>query len=238
MQYPGVNLEINDPNFDLKKAPETDKLGFIRKVYGILSSQLLLTVIFCGIVMSNETLTEFVQNDIAVFVISIIVAIALMLVLIFSKDKARKVPTNYILLIIFTLCESYMVSTAYTFYDAYTVIAAALMTLGVTLVLTVYAFLTKKEFRHPVGVSLSFISSIILLMIFAFYNVGNHYSVIWCFVGVNFYGIYIIYDTQLIVNGSKYGITTDDYVVGAMILYIDIIGLFLKIMALIGKVKK
>lgn len=52
------------------------------------------------------------------------------------------------------------------------------------------------------------------------------------------YCVYILIDTQLIMGGKKKELTLDNYVMGAMILYVDIIGLFLKILQLLGDKKK
>mmetsp|Transcript_1293 Transcript_1293/g.114 ORF Transcript_1293/g.114 Transcript_1293/m.114 type:complete len:86 (-) Transcript_1293:5-262(-) len=50
--------------------------------------------------------------------------------------------------------------------------------------------------------------------------------------GVILYSLYLIYDTQLIVGKDEYHfkISIDDYILGAMVLYIDIIMLFIKIL--------
>ena len=52
------------------------------------------------------------------------------------------------------------------------------------------------------------------------------------------YCIYLLVDTQLILGGKKHQLSLDNYVMGAMILYVDIIGLFLKILQLLGDKKK
>ena len=52
------------------------------------------------------------------------------------------------------------------------------------------------------------------------------------------YCVYILVDTQLIMGGKKKELTLDNYVMGAMILYVDIIGLFLKLLQLLGDKKK
>ena len=52
------------------------------------------------------------------------------------------------------------------------------------------------------------------------------------------YCVYILIDTQLILGGKNKELTLDNYVMGAMILYVDIIGLFLKILQLLGDKKK
>ena len=49
------------------------------------------------------------------------------------------------------------------------------------------------------------------------------------------YGLYIVHDTQLIAGDKKYSLSYDDYIVGALIVYIDIVMLFLELLRLLGK---
>ena len=51
------------------------------------------------------------------------------------------------------------------------------------------------------------------------------------------YTVYLLIDTQLIVGGGKHQIQMDDYVMGAAMLYLDIINLFLQILKILGKKK-
>jgi protein lifeguard len=51
------------------------------------------------------------------------------------------------------------------------------------------------------------------------------------------YSIYLVIDTQLILGGKNKELTLDDYVLGSVIIYTDIISLFLKILQIIGKKK-
>ena len=52
------------------------------------------------------------------------------------------------------------------------------------------------------------------------------------------YSVYILVDTQMILGGSRHKqVQLDDYILGATVLYVDIISLFLKILQLLGKKK-
>ena len=59
----------------------------------------------------------------------------------------------------------------------------------------------------------------------------NFYCVIWAII----YGLYLVYDTQLIAGGKRFELSMDDYIIGALILYIDIVGLFLKLLQLLSR---
>jgi len=52
------------------------------------------------------------------------------------------------------------------------------------------------------------------------------------------YSIYILIDTQLIMGGKNKSLTLDNYVLGSVILYVDIVQLFLQILKILGEKKK
>ena len=68
---------------------------------------------------------------------------------------------NYILLLIFTLSEAYLVSTVCIVYDKMLVFEAATVTLMITVSLTIYACVTKTDFTI-IGGQLFIFSSIML----------------------------------------------------------------------------
>ncbi len=49
-------------------------------------------------------------------------------------------------------------------------------------------------------------------------------------IGILIYSIYLVIDTQLIMGGKRYEVGVDDYILGALILYTDIIMIFLYIL--------
>ena len=51
------------------------------------------------------------------------------------------------------------------------------------------------------------------------------------------FSIYLIIDTQLILGGRHVELTLDNYVLGAVMLYVDIIRLFIEILRIVGKAR-
>ena len=70
-------------------------------------------------------------------------------------------------------------------------------------------------------------------MTFATNNYPAYYTG-WCLFGVIIYGLYLIIDTKLIMGGNRYKIMADEYIVCCMILYTDIIMIFIYLLALLG----
>merc|ERR1712224_387896 len=105
----------------------------------------------------------------------------------------------------------------------------ALITAGVTIALTVYAMTCKKDFTI-MGASIFLLCGIFLIL--GIVNIFIRSDLIEnaiLFGSAILYSIYLIYDTQLIVGNKKNDISMDDYIFAAMMIYIDIIQLFIKI---------
>lgn len=96
-----------EPGVPVSSLSKSARIGFIRKVYSILFCQLMVTSLFIVIGAVSTSYQEFVKNNLAVFIIAIIGYIACIITLFCCRGVARKVPINYILLSILTLCMSY-----------------------------------------------------------------------------------------------------------------------------------
>jgi FtsH-binding integral membrane protein len=60
---------------------------------------------------------------------------------------------------------------------------------------------------------------------------------IYSFFGTLMALIFVIIDTQMLLNNHKYGIGKDDYIRAALIIYIDFINIFMHLLRLLGKKK-
>ena len=151
---------------------------------------------------------------------------------------ARVHPTNMILLVAFTVCEAYMVAGITAAYDKNVVIQAGLATSLATGALTIYAMKTKTEIQVFAAMAFVVYLAMFPLMIIGAIMGGSFLHTIYCCLGLLFYSLYLIIDTKLICGHDKHnGIAMDhnDYVVGALMLYLDIIMIFVYILQLIGK---
>ena len=192
---------------DLTALAQEDRLNFIRKVYSILTVQLSITAGAVTAVKLSPELDETFQsptiNGISIGLL--VAAIFIQCALLCCKSVARKVPTNYILLFLFTGCFTFVVCAFTSFYPASDVLTAAIMTAGVTFALTLYACTTKTDFTMCGG--LFFILSMVLVLVCVFswfMTFGGWWhpfvSGLLCIV----YGLYLIYDTQLIVGKGQH----------------------------------
>lgn len=108
---------------------------------------------------------------------------------------ARKVPINYILLILFTLAEAYMISIIASYTDPKIVMMAGALTLAVVLALTLYAFYTKVDFTLLGG--FLFIMLLVLIVAGILAAIFRSRWAAWgiCIGGTIIFGLYLIMDT-------------------------------------------
>ena len=215
------------------------RASFIRKVYGVLSFQLVITSLFISLSLF-PSVKLFILKNINIFyifhIISIIASLITILLLVCSKNLAKTVPTNYILLTIFTVSESFTILMFCIQYQPESIVIAVFLTTGLVVGLSFYACYTNTNFTYLGGVLFAglCILSIAGLLIFLF---GKNYvnDIIYSSISLLIFSLYLIYDTQLIYGkfGVEYKI--DDYIIAAINIYLDIINLFIKILKIIGK---
>ena len=185
----------------------------------------------------NSTLFLLFQNNNMWLMVVSLVGMIVSQVWILCCNGGRDYPKNMILLAIFTLCESYFVSficglTANS-VGTQTVVVAAVMTMAMVTACTVYAYKTETDFTA--SWALVTVLSVVLLVLglVTMFTSSPFLTNLYCAVGVFVFGLYLIIDTQMIMGGRKAEMTTDDYVVAALMLYIDIIQIFLYILELL-----
>ena len=223
------DLQIEQRNFN-------DRLGFIRKVYAILFMQLSVTVFITGLAVGIESFGEWLKSSLVFILVCVAVNITTLIVLVCFQKVARTYPTNMIFLGIFTLSESFLVACISAFYDPMSILIAALMTLGVTLGVTAYACTTKTDFTTMRGFIAGMIIGLILFSIFMGLNYSERpIQVTVCLIFIIIYTLFIVIDTQRIAGGKRWSLSYDEYVFGALCLYIDIVRLFLEFLRLFKK---
>ena len=211
-----------------------DRRAFIRKVYALLSIQLVFTSIVVGIVVAVPELSEGIKHTTGLVIAAIIITLILIIGIMCFKKVARKYPINYIALLTFTIFESYIVAYVCAFYDPYIVLCSAIIALTVAFALTIYAWKTKSDFTVCGGVLVGVTTSLLFFGFFMIFFHNTYAKLIFCEIAIILYSVFIVYDTQLIAGGRYQEISYDDYVIGAVILYVDIVGLFLYILSLFG----
>jgi FtsH-binding integral membrane protein len=212
--------------------------GFVRKVYGIVSFQLLITVAFIALIKFTPPITAFFVANVWLLWLFIFGTFIVMIVLACCESVSRTYPLNMILLFVFTIMESVLLGVITIRYKTDTVLIAAALTTLIVIGLTIFAFQTKIDFT-----GLGTYLFVMCLVLFGFGLIAlilrsNIMHIIYAALGAGLFSMYLVFDTQLMLGGKhKYSISPEDYIIAALNLYVDIINLFLMILRLVSASK-
>ncbi|XP_005989484.1 protein lifeguard 4 [Latimeria chalumnae] len=231
-KYPRSSIE-DDFNYgtNVTSASIQIRMGFLRKVYSILSVQVLLTTVVSAIFLYSDTIKNVVHESSAFLLITALGSLGLICALAVYRHQH---PLNLYLLLGFTILEALTVATVVTFYEVSVVLQAFLLTAAVFLGLTAYTFQSKRDFSK-FGAGLF---ACLWILIFAgllkifFYN--ETVELIYASAGALLFCGFIIFDTHLLMHK----LSPEEYILAAINLYLDVINLFLHLLRLLEAFNK
>ena len=120
--------------------------------------------------MNNLTLRNFITKNVWLALVCMIGGLILACSLFCVHSLARKVPTNYYLMLAFTFCEAYIVSfVCAVITDKQVVVAAAFMTAALVVAITIYAMTTSEDFTYWGGLVSAMTGCFMMFGIFCFW---------------------------------------------------------------------
>jgi len=230
--------------------PAQIKKDFIIKVYAILSAQILLTtalVSVCVYVPAVGSVAEglfFRWNPtFMTFICSLLYYIPVVITLCALMMKGDDYPTNFVLLVLFTLLIAFPIGGA-----CYQMVStgqgpAVLYALGLTalIFISISIFVSCRKFEDSSMFFLyTFVYCLLCVNIFlGFFALVLGWSLgMWMYnvLGVIIFCGYILFDTWLILQKTDIQhVDTRMAIFGAVKLYLDIINLFLHILSLMRR---
>lgn len=241
-EYSKLNDFQQQQSMYLAEAEKSVRMGFVRKVYGILIVQLLVTTGISTLFVVNEDCRYLARTSPSIMWAAYGVMFATLIVLTCCGEFRRKHPHGIIGLSIFTLATSFFVGVISSIYAQFIgewlVIKALLMTVLIVAALTAFAFQTKYDFTRFNGFLVALTMWVVMILMFNFVFVFPNNRVwytVYASVGAAFMCFFIVHDTQIMIGGKhKYQLSIDEHVFAALNLYLDIINLFLYILSILG----
>ncbi|KAJ8012857.1 hypothetical protein DPEC_G00047230 [Dallia pectoralis] len=232
--------QVEDNGFQSGNAWESTSVrhAFIRKVYLILAAQLLVTVSIVAVFTFVDEVRVFVIKNPALYWTSFVVYFVTYCILICCKGPRRRFPWNFVLLAIFTLAMSYMTGTISSYYDTKAVFITIGITATVCTVVTIFCFQTKVDFTSCGGLFsvlaiAVMITGIITAIVLSFQYVP-WLHMLYAAIGAVVFTLFLAYNTQLLIGNRELSLSPEEYVFGALSLYLDIVQIFIFILQLVG----
>ncbi|XP_077356048.1 protein lifeguard 4 isoform X1 [Festucalex cinctus] len=231
-KYPRSSIE-DDFNYgtNVASASVHIRMDFLRKVYTLLSLQIILTTATSALFMFSQTIKDFVHASPAVVLGSALGSLVLLLALAVYRHKH---PVNLYLLFVFTLLEAISVATALTFYEYSTVLQALFLTCAVFAGLTAYTFQSKRDFTKLGAALFSFLWILLIASIMRVFFNSDSTELLFAGTGALIFCGFIIYDTHMLMKQ----LSPEEHILASINLYLDIVNLFLHILRILDSMKK
>lgn len=231
-KYPRSSIE-DDFNYGTNVATASlqIRMDFLRKVYSLLSLQMVLTTATSTLFMFSQTIRELVHNSPGLVLLLALVSLAVLLALAVYRHQY---PVNLYLLLGFTLLESVSVATTVTFYEYSTVLQALFLTFTVFVGLTVYTFQSKRDFSKMGAGLFALLWILLVSSVMRFFFQWDTVELLLSGAGAVLFCGFIIYDTHLLMKQ----LSPEEHILASINLYLDVVNLFLYVLRILNSMKK
>lgn len=217
--------------------------AFVSKVYSILTVQLVFTSVIIGLfVLNPDTKLYFAKSQgwmflgFGIFFISYLILVCI-------ESARRSTPCNFILLSILTLGYAIVAAVTSCRYDTRVVLFAFVATGVSCFLIALFARTTSFDMTNCgttlclLGLAHLVIGTIMVLVLVPM-GYASAASLILAISGALLASLYLIFDLQLIMGGRKCELSPEEYILGAIMLYTDIIQIFLYLLEIFNQLSK
>ena len=214
-------LDLQNYNKDSKTKKIENK--FIFKVYLHFFGQIVFILIMTLLAFKNKTFNSILSNNKILFIISIIIIFILLIYPLKYEQLLKSLPYNYIYLSLFTISIAYVICKILISFNSNLIEAGAILFIIELIYLIIDSFISNKNKLDLLntsafmGLCLLFIGSILY-----FIKKVNFFDLSLIILIILLFGIYLIYDMNLILLDTRRNFEENDYVLATIFLYIDI----------------
>jgi modulator of FtsH protease len=209
------------------QASVEERMGFVRKVYALFFAATLFAVGGVGVALTVEPLQRFAfEHPWIMFFI--------MIGGVFAAQAVRHVRgLNLVALFGFTALTGVVISPLIGYVLAYnpqSLLAAGVLTVGIFGGLTAYVFVSKKDFSFMRGMLMTGLIVVILAGVVNIFLGASALGFAVAAASLLLFSGFVLYDTSNIIRRYP----TNEYVAGALSLYLDAFNIFLALLRLLN----
>ena len=219
------------------------RLGFIRKVFAIFGTQMATTIGITYYIMTNPDISSFLLGHYQhISMASLIASTGIVFSLVSNPELRYSFPINIILLGLHTLLQSLIIGTISSLMSPKTVCLGTVHSLAVFAAIALYTFQPNRNFDFTVlgNTLLAAVTSLgVGSLLNLFFDMPIFDNILYGALAVLF-AVYLFHDMSLIVGGKhrKYKYSQKEYILAALNLYQDMIGLYMHIINFLKEKEK
>ena len=220
---------------------QIEQASFISKVYGWMSGALIVTGLVAAWTASSEAIMTIIFGNSLMFY-GLLIAEILCVAYLVSAVKKISSQTATLIFMGYAALNGLTLSAVFIIFTSESIATTFFITAGTFAIMSFYGYYTKKDLT-TIG-NLAFMG-LIGLIIASVVNIFFHNEIVYwitTYAGILIFVALIAYDTQKIKKMNVIGNegTEEDKkeaIIGALILYLDFINLFLYLLRLFGRRK-
>ncbi len=218
---------------------ESTVASAMRKVYLWMTFALIISGLAAWMVASNEAWMQAIYSNSVLFYGLLFLELGLVIGISAGINRLSPVAAT-LLFILYSIVNGVTLSYIFLAYTASTIASVFFITAGTFAVMAVIGFTTKKDLS---GMGRFFLMALIGLIIATVVNIfvkSEGLYMILNYVGVLIFVALTAYDTQAIkrmlqeADGNE-EVTQKIGIIGALMLYLDFINIFIKLLAIFGR---
>ena len=176
------------------------KVGFLQKVYIVIIVQMLLACLFISFNYTESLKLIYIQQT-GVFITSVIIFTLILIFLIFLNRFARFPEISWILLVLITISQCWILGYIAALTETTTVLFTCILIIAVTLSLFIYISLINTVFHFWWSLLIAFITLVnvlafIILILLRTSAPVTYLNFLLSGIAVSLYTFYIIFDSD------------------------------------------
>jgi modulator of FtsH protease len=204
-----------------------ERMSFVRKVYALFFAATLFAVGGVGLGLTVKPILRFAFEHPFIMLI-------VMLGGVMGAQAVRHVRgLNLVALFAFTTLTGVVISpliAVYTQLNPASILQAGVLTVGIFGGLTAYVFVSKKDFSFMRGMLTVGLIVVVLAALLSLFVAASAFSFAISVAALILFSGFVLYDTSNIIRRYP----TNEYVAGALSLYLDAFNIFLALLRILN----
>ncbi|KRY55961.1 Protein lifeguard 1 [Trichinella britovi] len=257
------NVEGGQDNIAIHFNDSTIRSMFIQKVFLIVTAQLCVVSGVVALFTFNEYVKKYASEDRALQFLAFLFYFFSTLAIALNDEVRRRYPMNFVLLGVLvkrihflikinstyviihtenhvkTVSLAIMAGTIASMVKSEVVMIAATVTCLTCLLVSLLAAFVKFDLTellfpmYVIGIGLC-VYGLVLMFFHTWFGISDVSHAFYSLMIIIFFLMYLAIDIQLIMGNKKYSLSPEEYILAAMLLYVDIINIFINYVSLLS----
>ena len=214
------------------------RINFIVKVYCILTAEAFISTFACLISITNDWVYEFQSQNIWITLVLAILLVFVNILAVYHDDPFRGGLFSYLILFSYSFAQGYVVSHLCMATNPRLILMIVFMSFTFIFALMMFYAISRKEFGTFGAIFFCSVVSMLLFFVFMYISDNSFGVIMLGSLWTVLLGMYIIYDTLLILGNKEIIIMQNDVVLTSFYFYTDIFLIFFSMFQIFRDLKE